>query len=80
MLTALIERWRPETSIFHLRVGEMTITLQDVAVLLGLHIDGPVVTRIDDRDWMFEYERLLGRLPPQSAIRGGAVKLQWLRD
>ena len=52
----------------------------DVAVLLALHIDGPVVTRIDDRDWMFECERLLGILPPQSAIMGGAVKLQWLHD
>ena len=52
----------------------------DVAVLFALHIDGPVVTRIDDRDWMFECERLLGILPPQSAIMGGAVKLQWLRD
>jgi len=80
MLTAFIERWRPETSTFHLRVGEMTITLHDVAVLFGLYIYGPVVTRTYDRDWIFECERLLGRLPPQLAIRGGAVKLQWFRD
>ena len=33
-----------ETSTFYLQVREMTITLQDGAVLLSLHIDGPVVT------------------------------------
>jgi len=58
----------------------MTIALQDVAVLLYLQIDGPTITGKDDRDWAFECERLLGRVPPQTAIRGGAVKLQWLRD
>ena len=55
----------------------MTITLQDVGVLLlGLQIDGPVVTGRDDSDWIFECERLLGKLPPQTTIRGGSVKLQ----
>ena len=34
----------------------MTITLQDVVVILGLRIDGPKVTRSDDRDWDEEYE------------------------
>ncbi|KAK1326519.1 hypothetical protein QJS10_CPA01g01790 [Acorus calamus] len=39
LLMAWIERWRPETNTFHLRQGEMTITLEDVAVLTGLPID-----------------------------------------
>ena len=58
--TALIGRWRPETSGFYLQVGEMTMMLQDVAVLLG-PIDGLVVTTRDDRGWMVEFVRLLGR-------------------
>ena len=32
-------------SIVHLPAGEMTITLQDVAILFGLCIDGKAVTR-----------------------------------
>ena len=39
---ALVDRWRPETHMFHLPCGEMTPTLQDVAYLLGLLIIGLV--------------------------------------
>ncbi|CAO2141318.1 unnamed protein product [Urochloa humidicola] len=43
-LTAMVDRWRPETHTFHLPAGEMTVTLQDVAMILGLRIDGRAVT------------------------------------
>ena len=70
LLTALIERWGPETFTFYLRVREITITLQDVTVLLELPIHGPPVTGTDDRDWAEKCETLLGREPPPTAIRG----------
>ncbi|CAH9080824.1 unnamed protein product [Cuscuta epithymum] len=44
LITALVERWRPETHSFHLPFGEVGITLQDVQVLLGLPIDGLPLT------------------------------------
>ena len=43
-LTALVDRWRPETHSFHLPCGEMTITLQDIAMILGPPIRGRAVT------------------------------------
>ncbi|CAN1122009.1 Serine/threonine-protein phosphatase 7 long form homolog [Linum perenne] len=41
----MIERWRPETSTFHLPFGECTITLEDIAYITGLPVDGEAVTR-----------------------------------
>ena len=58
----------------------MTVALQDVSVLLDIRIDGPPVTRTDERDWVEECDRLLGMVPPPTAIHGGQVKLTWLRE
>ncbi|KAD5802310.1 hypothetical protein E3N88_13670 [Mikania micrantha] len=44
MLEALIERWRPETHMFHMPIGEATVTLEDVNVLWGLPTEGGVVS------------------------------------
>ena len=37
-LTMMIDRWRLETHSFHLPGREMTITLEDAAMILGLKI------------------------------------------
>src|SRR5436305_513123 len=40
LITALVERWRPETHTFHLPCGECIVTLEDVLYLLGLPVNG----------------------------------------
>ncbi|XP_039688062.1 protein MAINTENANCE OF MERISTEMS-like [Medicago truncatula] len=40
LLLTLCERWHPETSTFHMPMGEMTVTLDDVACLMHLPIEG----------------------------------------
>ncbi|KAK9997867.1 hypothetical protein SO802_017470 [Lithocarpus litseifolius] len=63
LISALVERWRPETHTFHLPHGEMSITLEDVEVILGLPIDGEVLvgpTTVVDGDWRQLCVALLG--------------------
>ncbi|GAU29856.1 hypothetical protein TSUD_379460 [Trifolium subterraneum] len=43
LLTAFTERWQPETGTFHLPIGEMTITLDDVSCLLHISITGKMM-------------------------------------
>ncbi|KAI3446791.1 hypothetical protein Pfo_003456 [Paulownia fortunei] len=47
LITTLVERWCSETHAFHFRVGEVTVTLQDVAVIWGLPIKGKSITDTD---------------------------------
>ncbi|XBI16939.1 hypothetical protein VPH35_059100 [Triticum aestivum] len=66
-LTALIDHWRPETHTFHLRTGEMTVTLQDIAMITGLPIDGnPLCMNTDSDGWRAQMQALIGMVPPES--------------
>jgi hypothetical protein len=67
-ITALVDRWRPETHTFHLRTGEMTVTLQDVSMILALPIDGlPLCINTDSEDWRGHMYDLIGKAPPVPA-------------
>ncbi|KAG9442052.1 hypothetical protein H6P81_017906 [Aristolochia fimbriata] len=79
LITALVERWRSETNTFHLANGEMTITLEDVGILLGLRVDGDAVTGSTRGDWMELARVLLGVELPPGSFQGGRLSLSWLR-
>ncbi|KAL5767650.1 hypothetical protein ACOSQ2_014433 [Xanthoceras sorbifolium] len=80
LISALVERWRSETNTFHLTVGEMTITLKDVALLLGLPIDGEPVLGVTYTSCKKVCEMFLGRIPESGYKSGGMVKLSWLKE
>ncbi|KAL4301467.1 hypothetical protein AHAS_Ahas17G0303800 [Arachis hypogaea] len=44
LLSALVEMWRLKTHSFVLPTGKVTVTLEDVLHILGLLIDGEIVT------------------------------------
>ncbi|CAN1243941.1 Serine/threonine-protein phosphatase 7 long form homolog, partial [Linum perenne] len=81
LVTALIERWRPETNTFHILQGEATITLEDVEVLTGLPTRGhPVSVGYDGRDANVICEELLGVRPSSRSFHGHQVKILWVKE
>ena len=89
LITALVECWHPETHSFHLPQGEMTITLQDMEVMIGLPVEGFPMIGKTSLIWEEECERLLGVKPPapipkpnqnKSVLDGTRIKSKWLAD
>ncbi|KAH1213476.1 Protein MAIN-LIKE 2 [Glycine max] len=87
LMSAFVERWHKETNSFHLLVGEVTITLNDVTSLLHLPITSAFhnfkALHVDDV--VFLLVELLGVSSKEARVEiiqchGAYVRLTWLRD
>ncbi|KAL3503837.1 hypothetical protein ACH5RR_033678 [Cinchona calisaya] len=78
LIIALVERWRQETHIFHLPVGEAAVMLKDVEVLFALQVDGDVVIpgpeKYTELAWANIHHSLLGFTPHEGDIKGSRIK------
>ena len=63
LITALMKRWQLETHTFYMPHGEVTITLQDMEVLLRLPVDGEAITRSTQKVWWDVCQDFLGFVP-----------------
>ncbi|RYR13866.1 hypothetical protein Ahy_B04g070628 [Arachis hypogaea] len=82
LLAALVERWRPETHLFVLPVGEVTVTLEDVAHIFDLPIDGEPVSGWTDSSSDFIQSQsiaIFGHPPALSSSSKSYIKLGWVR-
>ncbi|QHO33942.1 uncharacterized protein DS421_9g262690 [Arachis hypogaea] len=82
MINALIERWWPEIHTFHFSVGECAVILEDVAIILGLPINGlsvigPTLSSFEALE--AECLHQFGVAPRKTDCRGSFIKLTWFR-
>ena len=82
-----MERWHSETSTFHLPVGELTITLDDVSSLLHLPITGALHSfhALSTEEAIFLLTKLLEVSAEEARAEttltyGAYVRLGWVRD
>ncbi|KAK1283879.1 hypothetical protein QJS10_CPB21g01122 [Acorus calamus] len=83
----MVERWHPETNTFHLLVGEMGITLDDVNQIIGIPVMGRAVSGppIETFDLIVELVHDTLHIETKYIIaelnksNGRSVRLSWLR-
>jgi len=87
LLSSFVERWHRETSSFHLPMGEVTITLDNVSSLLHLPVIGDLHAfrplHVDDAVQMLVDLLMVSTEAARAETgqcRGPYVRLQWVRD
>jgi len=60
---------------FYLPIGECTITLEDIALQWGLHIDGRPINGPRSYDWEQMCAKYIGIVPPKNALVRSTINL-----
>jgi hypothetical protein len=64
LLSALLDHWRSETHMFRFTIGEMTVTLQDTSLLMGLPCEGESLRAADiSADWRTKFLARFANVP-----------------
>ncbi|KAL4381882.1 hypothetical protein AHAS_Ahas04G0177900 [Arachis hypogaea] len=82
LLYALVERWRPETHMFVMPVGEVIVTMEDVLHIFGLPIDKEVVSDWIDSSHDFLVTQsfaIFGSEPQANSSSKSYINLSWVR-
>ncbi|KAE8810378.1 Serine/threonine-protein phosphatase 7 long form-like protein [Hordeum vulgare] len=84
-LTTLLDRWRPETDNFHLPCGDMTLMLEDFAMITGFPIEGKALTGcVDNKNWHERVTALINGCSTSRSLQGrtdnriNGVPFPWL--
>ena len=83
LITAFVEQRRLETYTFHLPHSEITITLQDVEVIMGLPVEGEAMVGPTKRTWTKVCAEMLGIQIPngrQTVLKGQRILIPALVD
>ena len=77
LISAFVERWQPDTNSFHMPFGEITIMLHDVYYILGLRVDGSMVSTIPDTDSIRDACSVTMDLTPDELNEKWGTKPTW---
>ena len=80
LINALIEQWKRETHIFHLRNLEKTPILQDIIVLFELLIDGHAITSNGMSNLFTLCEHAFRVTPFPIELKKGGICLKWFDE
>jgi hypothetical protein len=69
LIAVFMDRWRPEMHTFHSPVGEMTLSLEDAAMLGGLSCAGQVMGTIDiPATWQADFLARFANVPRNDRV------------
>jgi hypothetical protein len=69
LIAAFMDQWRPETHTFHFPVGEMTLSLEDDAMLGGLSCTGQTMGPIDiPTTWHTDFLARFANVPRNDCV------------